>query len=129
MPDVGPSETIQPAELAGLLAGTTAARPVLIHVGFEPLYRAGAIPRSVYAGAGSRPEGIAGLRQAVAGLPRDTGVVIYCGCCPWRDCPNMRPAQAVLREMGFTNARSLYVAKNLETDWARAGYPLVKPTP
>lgn len=120
---------IQPAELAARLADSTAARPLLIHVGFEPLYRAGAIPGTRFVGPGSKPEGIAGLEQVAKDLPRDRDVVLYCGCCPWVDCPNVRPAFRAMRDMGFTNVHPLYIAKNLETDWTMRGYPMEKPGP
>jgi hypothetical protein len=116
-----------PAQLAKVLADSTAARPVLLHVGFRALYRAGAIPGSIYVGAGSTESGIAGLREAVKDLPRDRDVVVYCGCCPWDHCPNMIPAFEMLNELGFTNAHALYIGKNLDNDWANAGFPLERP--
>jgi hypothetical protein len=28
------------------------------------------------------------LRNRVAKLPKNTAIVIYCGCRPWSNCPN-----------------------------------------
>ena len=53
------------------------------------------------------------LKEAVEKLPRDREIVIYCGCCPWDKCPNMQPAFAALREMGFTKAKALFIAGQL----------------
>jgi rhodanese-related sulfurtransferase len=117
----------RPAELAAALADTTSPHPMLIHVGFHRLWQAGVIPGSIYAGPGSSEAGLQSLRDAVRDVPRDRAIVIYCGCCPWDHCPNMRPAFRVLRELGFTNARALMIAKNLDADWADAGHPLEKP--
>ena len=36
----------------------------------------------------------------------------------------MRPAFKTLRDMGFKNARALYVAKNFESDWVEKGFPV-----
>ena len=122
------ADLIRPAELDSVLAGPASARPLLLHVGFNVLYHGGAIPGSRYVGPGSKPEGIAAIQAAVKDLPRDRAIVIYCGCCPWDHCPNMRPAFRAIHEMGFTRVRALYVVKNLDTDWAEAGFPIEKPT-
>ena len=127
--DVDPASAkllIKPDELAATIAGS-GEKPLILHVGFRVLYKAGAIPGSRYAGACSTDEGIAGLKAAVQGAPLDKAIVIYCGCCPWDHCPNMAPAFDALRALGYTNVRALYTPHNLETDWANPGYPLVKP--
>ena len=127
--DVDPSSAkllIKPDELAAAIAGT-GEKPLILQVGFRTLYRAGAIPGSHYAGAASTKEGIAGLKAAVQGVPRERAIVIYCGCCPWDHCPNMAPAFDTLRGLGYANVRALYTPHDLETDWANPGYPLVKP--
>jgi hypothetical protein len=127
-----PAATIQQAdliqidELAAALADSTAIRPALVHVGFEPLYRSGHIPGSKYVGAASKPEGRARLKQYLSTLPADQPVVIYCGCCPWTDCPNVRPAFQVAKEAGRNNIRVLYVTGHLESDWIAKGLPTVK---
>ena len=98
--------------------------PLLLHVGFDVLYRASHITGSVYAGPGSKPEGIDALKKAVAGQPRDRDIVLYCGCCPWEKCPNIRPAFTALHELGYTNVRVMMVPENLKADWSDKGYPV-----
>lgn len=114
-------DVIQPPELAAHLKS-----PVVIHVGFPVLYRAAHIAGSQYAGPGSKPEGIELLKKAVAGQPRDREIVLYCGCCPWDKCPNIRPAFAALREMGFTRVKVMMVPENLKADWIDKGFPTEK---
>jgi rhodanese-related sulfurtransferase len=87
------------------------------------MYRNKHIPGAIYAGPGNKAEGIALLKQAVAKLPRDREILIYCGCCPWDKCPNMQPAFEALRAMGFTNAKGVYMPENFKTDWLDKGYP------
>src|SRR5579862_9123710 len=99
---------------------------LVIHVGFPVLYRSAHITGSAYAGPGSKDEGIADLRKAVAGQPRSREIILYCGCCPWDKCPNIRPAFAALRDMGFTHLRVMVVPQNLKTDWVDKGYPTEK---
>jgi len=113
---------IQPAALAKALSGPVAARPALLHVGYHVLYRGGHIPGSRYIGPTSKPEGLQALREAVRELPRTKSLVLYCGCCPWSDCPNMKPAYAAIASTGRA-VRILYIAKNLQKDWIDAGLP------
>ncbi len=120
------NQLIQPEKLARLLADSTGQRPEVLHVGYKFLFQGGHIPQSRYIGPGSTPEGLAALKQALRGIPRRQSVVLYCGCCPWIDCPNVRPAFGVAREMGFRNVRVLYVAKDLKHDWIDKGLPVSK---
>jgi len=50
--------------------------------------------------------------------------VIYCGCCPWDRCPNIKPAFEELAKMGFTRVKALYLAENFKVNWTDAGYPV-----
>jgi hypothetical protein len=74
----------------------------------------------------SEPEGMQAYRAELAKLPRDTQVVLYCGCCPYKDCPNVRPAVAALNEMKFTNYRVLDMPTNINVDWINKGYPMAQ---
>jgi rhodanese-related sulfurtransferase len=121
-----PGQLIQPAELAKVLADTTAQRPVLLHVGIKNFYKNGHIPGSQYYGPASEPAGLESMKKALQKVPRQKAVVLYCGCCPWTDCPNVHPAYQAAREMGFKNVRVLYITKNLPKDWIDKGLPTVK---
>ena len=115
------SELITPADFAAHMKG-----PLLLQVGFPVLYRAAHIPGSEYAGPGSKPEGIEALKKAVAGQPKDRDIVLYCGCCPWDKCPNVKPAIEALRQMGFTHVRAMVIKENFKTDWTDKNYPVEK---
>jgi thiosulfate/3-mercaptopyruvate sulfurtransferase len=115
------SDLLQPKDLAANLK-----TPLVIHVGFPVLYRSAHISGSQYAGPGSKPEGIELLKKTVAGQPKDREIVLYCGCCPWEKCPNMRPAFAALRESGYTRVRAMVIPENLKVDWTDKGYPTEK---
>ncbi len=124
----GDAMLVQPADLAAQLADTTAAKPLLLHVGVRVLYRAGAIPGSRYVGPGSDAAGIAAMLDAVKDQPKDADIVIYCGCCPAVNCPNMKPAFAAMKKAGYTNVHALWIEKNFDADWADKGYPTEKPS-
>ncbi len=98
----------------------------MLQIGFKFLFQGGHIPGSRYIGPASKPEGLAALKQALRKIPRAQPVVLYCGCCPWADCPNVRPALQAAREMGLNNVRVLYVARDLRRDWIEKGLPVSK---
>jgi len=114
---------MQPATLAKELQGS-GSKPLLIQVGFESLYEQGHIPGSKYCGPARSPEGIANLKTCLQGVARSKAIVLYCGCCPWQECPNIRPAFKTLKAMGFTNIKVLHIANNFGRDWAQNGYPV-----
>lgn len=112
-------DLVQPKDVAADIRS-----PLLLYVGFPVLFRAAHIPGSVYAGPGSKTEGIEMLKKAVEGQPKNRAIIVYCGCCPWEKCPNMRPAFTALREMGYTNLKAMAIPENLKTDWTDKDYPI-----
>jgi hypothetical protein len=120
------ADLVQPAELAATLKSASAPKPLLLHVGFHVLFQQAHIPGSEYAGPASDPAGLKLLQDRVAKLPRTTAIVIYCGCCPWGDCPNIGTAYEALHALGFTKVKVLYVAHNFGADWVDQGYPVGK---
>lgn len=112
---------VQPQDLAAQLAGT-GARPAVFMVGPNVLYRSRHIPGSVYAGPGRSEDGLAMLKAEAGKLPRDREVVVYCGCCPWDRCPNVKPAMDLLKQMGFAKAKVLYLGTGFKVDWLDKGY-------
>jgi hypothetical protein len=115
------SEVLEPAALASLMKDSKS--PTVLCVAFPVLYHLKHISHSSFAGPGSKPEGIEMLKKAVASLPKDTDLVIYCGCCPMVKCPNVRPAYRVLKELGFTRIRVLNIPTNMNADWYTKNYP------
>jgi thiosulfate/3-mercaptopyruvate sulfurtransferase len=124
------TSVIQPKELDARLR-TKGEQPTILYVGFAAGYRAGHIPGAVLAGPAESPEGLETLTAAAMGLPRDREIVVYCGCCPWDSCPNVRPALVLLRQMGFTRVKALVLENNFAADWVAHGYPVepAAPTP
>jgi len=120
------SSLINTQDLAKILQSPPKERPLLIHVGFRLPYTQGHIPASEYFGPAVNPTVVQQLRTHVEGLPRNKFIVIYCGCCPWSHCPNIRPAYEALHSLGFTKLKALYIPDNLGTDWVNKGYPIEK---
>ena len=120
------SQVLQPAGLAGELSDKNGAPPTIVYVGFHTLFAGGHIAGASFNGTGSTEQGIAGLKKWAESLPRSTNLVIYCGCCPFEKCPNIRPAYSALSEMGFKKLRVLMIRTNFATDWVDHGYPIQK---
>ena len=98
----------------------------VVYVGFRTLFAGGHIPGATFHGSASTEQGLAELNKWAVTLPRTTNLVIYCGCCPFEKCPNIRPAFAALDKMGFKKLRILVLPTNFATDWADKGYPIQK---
>ena len=113
-------DLMEPAMLASLLAKGEDL-PVILSVG-----PGATIPQSKHIGATNDAANLATLKKSLAAIPKTASVVIYCGCCPFEHCPNVRPAIAVLQEMQFADYKLLNLPKNLKTDWIDKGYPTVK---
>ena len=118
------SEVVQPADLAGELA--KGVKPQIVCVGVDSLYRTAHISGAAYHGPASKPEGLESLRKWAKGIPRAQRIVLYCGCCPMNQCPNIRPAFQALKEMGFTHLRVLSIPQDLERDWVSKAFPVEK---
>ena len=122
----GSAQLLNPDDLVKLLQAPKAEKPLILNVGPSLLYMQAHIPGAEYIGAPSSPQGMQALRTRVKALPKSTLIVLYCGCCPWSHCPNVRPAYNQLNKLGFSNLKVLYIADNFGTDWVDKGYPTIK---
>jgi len=116
---------ITPEELVQVLKSGQ-KKPLMFQVGSHVLYAQAHIPGSEYIGPAATDAGLQQLRKRVEGLPRTKFIVLYCGCCPWTHCPNVKPAYDALNNMGFTNVKVLYIADNFGSNWVDKGYPTAR---
>lgn len=84
------------------------------------------IPNSIDIGSVKEEDNMQKFKEEVKKLPKDAHIVIYCGCCPFEHCPNVRPAIAYLKKESYTNYYLLDIPQNIKTDWIDKGYPVVK---
>jgi thiosulfate/3-mercaptopyruvate sulfurtransferase len=124
--DVPAASQIQADELVQAMKATGAQKPVVLYVGPKAFFVQAHIPGAEDIGPVAKTEGMEKLRARAASLPKDGAVVIYCGCCPWDHCPNIRPAFAELKKAGFAKVRVLYLATSFGVDWAGKGLPVAK---
>jgi thiosulfate/3-mercaptopyruvate sulfurtransferase len=116
---------LDPAQLADLLS-KPGEKPAIVCVGFRFLYDAAHIPGSLYRGPGREGAGIVSLAQWAGNAPKNKPVLIYCGCCPWTQCPNIQPAYVALRQMSFSQLKVLRIDQNFGADWVTKGFPTEK---
>jgi hypothetical protein len=110
-------QVIAPAVLAAVLNNAKANKPVILNIG-----AVSDIKGAKHIGAVSSPENMKKLSAAVYTLPKNTAIVIYCGCCPFNKCPNIRPAFTALQKEGFTDVKVLDLPVSLEANWSSKGY-------
>jgi len=111
-------ELLEPSVLAAQLTGDR-DHAMILNIG-----KVEDIKGATHIGPVSKAENLEKLKSEVKSLPKNTELIIYCGCCPFAKCPNIRPAFTTLKKMGFTNIKVLDIPVNLETNWTSKGYPL-----
>jgi thiosulfate/3-mercaptopyruvate sulfurtransferase len=121
------ANVVKPADLSAELSNASGAdKPIVVCTAPPFLYRAGHVPGAVLHGPMTSPSVVGELTAWAQPLPRSSNIVIYCGCCPMEQCPNIRPAYKLLRDLGFTRVRVLILPDNFATDWVGRGYPVEK---
>jgi len=118
--EIGPF--LAPAALAARLDEVKAGKIAVLYVGPDALFGRGHVPGARNVGPPDSAGGRRALSEALAKVPAETEIVLYCGCCPVRSCPNVRPASKALRTLGRANARMLDLPTRFATDWADKGY-------
>jgi thiosulfate/3-mercaptopyruvate sulfurtransferase len=122
-----PDRLLAPSDLARRLPPATGA-PTVLHVGPVSLFEGARVPGAVSVGEGGEARGLAELERRVQPFARDRELVIYCGCCPWKNCPNIRPAFEKLAALHFTNVRVLDLPTTFRAGWSEQGFPVARGT-
>jgi len=112
-------QLVEPSQLSAAIQDGKAI-PIIFSIG-----PAAIIPHSKDIGMVKEAENLKKFKDALASLPKDTSIVVYCGCCPFEHCPDVRPAIQILKEMKFTNYKLLDLPHNIKMDWINKGYPTV----
>lgn len=114
-----PQQLLAPAALAKTINTPKSAQPLIYCVGPQAV-----IKNSIEIGSAQVPSNLSKFKQQISKLPKNANIVIYCGCCPFEVCPNVRPAVNLLKEMKFTNFKLLNLPRNIKADWIDHGYPV-----
>lgn len=114
-----PQQLLAPADLAKTLNNPKTPQPIIFSIGMEAIVKG-----SIDIGPVMMRENLNLLKQKLEKLPKNSQVVVYCGCCPFSRCPNVRPAMELLKSMQFTNYKLLNLPQNVKVDWIDKGYPM-----
>jgi thiosulfate/3-mercaptopyruvate sulfurtransferase len=113
-------EQIMPtAVLAAKISSNAKDLPVILNVGTMEN-----IKTAIKIGPANTEAGLAQLRSTAASLDKKKEVVVYCGCCTYSNCPNIRPAFSELESLGFKNVKVLNIPEGILPDWSGKGYPM-----
>ena len=106
-------------ELASRISLSQTENLLIVSIGPDAV-----IKGSVDMGPAQNKSNLDNLRNYLEGVSRDKEVVIYCGCCPFSRCPNIRPAFSLLIEMGFKDPKLVDIPQNIRVDWLSKKYPV-----
>ena len=113
------NQLMAPVTLASLIKNPKAAKPIIFNIGVVEN-----IKGAKNMGGASKKENLARFKKALSTIPKTSTVVVYCGCCPFDRCPNIRPAFTALQAAGFKNGKLLNLPMNIKVDWINKGYPV-----
>ena len=116
-----PEQLLPPDSLAGIIVTPSTLKPLIINIG-----PSGSIKGSIEVGPVGKSKNLNTLRELLLKEDKDRKIVIYCGCCPYKNCPNINPALSLLTTLKFTNYKLLDLPHNLKVDWIDHGYPMAK---
>jgi hypothetical protein len=119
-------QLLQAEDLARIVSDPGNDSPLILYVGPAVLYKRAHVPGAKGIGSTGEPDGLKSLQREAQALGRDRELVLYCGCCPWKVCPNVRPAFKMLQDMGFKRVKVLYLPHSLRQDWVNKGFPVEK---
>lgn len=114
-----PQQLLAPSDLAKVLNNPKSPQPIVYSIGMQAI-----IKGSIDIGPVMVPANLNLLKQNLSKLPKNAQIVVYCGCCPFARCPNVRPAMKLLKDMQFTNYKLLNLPQNVKVDWIDKGYPM-----
>ena len=75
-------------------------------------------------GLGTSISAMEKLKSSLSMESKTRTVVVYCGCCSYANCPNIKPAYDALIAGGFKNAKVLDLPEGIKPDWVAKGFPM-----
>jgi thiosulfate/3-mercaptopyruvate sulfurtransferase len=106
-------------ELADKINANTKDKPLVFNVGpMEQIKTAKSI------GLGTSISAMEKLKSSLSMENKNKVIVVYCGCCSYANCPNIKPAYDALISNGFKNAKVLELPEGIKPDWVAKGYPM-----
>jgi len=114
-----PDQLIQPDVLVKKIAEADEKRPIILNVGVEKN-----IKSAIEIGILSSPSKQEKLKKVMANIDKNKEVVIYCGCCLLKECPNIPIALNFVKSLGYSKVKVLNLPVGLDEDWIAKKYPM-----
>lgn len=114
-------QLLDPRDLALTINTPQSHQPIVLSVG-----PAAIIKNSIDIGSTREKENLDKLKQQLKDISKEETIVLYCGCCPFDKCPNIRPAFELLNQMQFKNHKLLDLPHNIKMDWIDHGFPVAE---
>jgi thiosulfate/3-mercaptopyruvate sulfurtransferase len=106
------------ADLAAKITTNAKDKPLIFNVGpMENIKGAQAVGAATNATFSSK------ILSYLTMENKTRAVVVYCGCCSYSSCPNIKPAYDILLAQGFKNTKVLELPEGIKPDWVAKGYP------
>lgn len=106
------------ADLAAKINTNAKDKPLIFNVGpMENIKGAVAVGAATNATFGNKISGYLTMES------KTKPMVVYCGCCSYSSCPNIKPAYDYLIAQGFKNTKVLELPEGIKPDWVAKGYP------
>ncbi len=105
--------------LADLINANSKDKPIIFNVG--PME---AIKGAVNVGVGTAVTTHDKIKQTLSMENKNKSIVVYCGCCSYANCPNIKPAYDALIKNGFKNTKVLELPEGIKPDWVAKDYPM-----
>jgi thiosulfate/3-mercaptopyruvate sulfurtransferase len=106
-------------DLAEKIKTNAKDKPLVLNVG--PMEQ---IKTAVYVGKGQDVTTEQKIKSTLSMENKNRVVVVYCGCCSYANCPNIKPAYDALIANGFKNAMVLELPEGIKPDWVAKDYPM-----
>lgn len=107
------------SELAEKIKTNAKDKPIIFNVGPMDL-----IKGATSVGLGTSATITQQMKNKLSMENKNKAIVIYCGCCSYASCPNIRPAYDALIGLGFKNTKVLELPEGLKPDWVAKDYPM-----
>ena len=108
-------------ELANKIKLNTKDKPLIFNVG--PMEN---IKDAIAVGAATNLTFASKIQSYLAMENKTKAIVVYCGCCSYASCPNIKPAYDILIAQGFKNTKVLELPEGIKPDWVAKGFPMEK---
>lgn len=106
-------------ELADKIKTNSKDKPIIFNVG--PMEN---IKTAVFVGRATSATCVEKMKSTLAMENKAKPIVVYCGCCSYASCPNIKPAYDALIGLGFKNTKVLELPEGIKPDWVAKEYPM-----